>query len=158
VNVAGVQSSIGVSPVSPHPRSFVMENPLALRSIDTLGVRHRRDAYATLNAGSQPQRVHIRLARHSETGNLCSSQTTRNSEPRTQNRAHGFAWQNGYGAFGTGRAGAHPYHRDARALIHSSDQFVRFPAYASTSPAATQSSYSRKMLSRSFPATTRTPL
>ena len=26
------------------------ENPLALRSIDTLGVRHRRDAYATLDA------------------------------------------------------------------------------------------------------------
>jgi hypothetical protein len=27
-----------------------MENPLPLRSIDTLGVRHRRDAYATLDA------------------------------------------------------------------------------------------------------------
>ena len=39
------------------------ENPLALRSIDTLGVRHRRDAYATLDAGSQLQRVHIKLAR-----------------------------------------------------------------------------------------------
>ncbi len=63
------------------------ENPLALRSIDTLGVRHRRDAYATLDAGSEPQRVHIKLARHTETGNLCSSQTTRNSEPRTRNRA-----------------------------------------------------------------------
>ena len=63
------------------------ENPLAFRSIDTLGVRHRRDAYATLDAGSQPQRVHIKLARHAETGNLYSSQTTRNSEPRTRNRA-----------------------------------------------------------------------
>ncbi len=63
------------------------ENLLALRSIDTLGVRHRRDAYATLDAGSEPQRVHIKLARHTETGNLCSSQTTRNSEPRTRNRA-----------------------------------------------------------------------
>ena len=58
------------------------ENPLvALRSIDTLGVRHRRDAYATLDAGSEPQRVHIKLARHTETGNLCCSQTTGNSEP-----------------------------------------------------------------------------
>ena len=66
------------------------ENPLALRSIDTLGVRHRRDAYATLDAGSQPQRVHIKLARHSETGNLCSSQTPRNSEPRTRNRVQSF--------------------------------------------------------------------
>jgi hypothetical protein len=30
----------------------VTENPLALRSIYTLGVRHRRDAYATLDARS----------------------------------------------------------------------------------------------------------
>jgi hypothetical protein len=30
----------------------VTENLLALRSIDTLGVRHRRDAYATLDAGN----------------------------------------------------------------------------------------------------------
>jgi hypothetical protein len=74
----------------------VTENPLALRSIDTLGVRHRRDAYATLDAGSELQRVRIKLARHTETGNLCSSQITRNSEPRTRNRARPFPIANEY--------------------------------------------------------------
>ena len=53
--------------------SYPTRSGLAVRvsPVGTLGVRHRRDAYATLDAGSQPQRVHIKLARHTETGNLC---------------------------------------------------------------------------------------
>jgi hypothetical protein len=62
----------------------VTENRLAVRSMDTLGVRHRRDAYATLDAGSQPQRVQIKLARHTETGIYAPPKQpgTPNPEPR----------------------------------------------------------------------------
>ncbi len=92
-----VQSSIGVSPVSSSSEELRDGEPVSspvnrypwcptqARRLCYFG--HRRDAYATLDAGSEPQRVHIKLARHTETGNICSSQTTRNSEPRTRNRA-----------------------------------------------------------------------
>jgi hypothetical protein len=49
----------------------VTENPLALLSIDTLVVQHRRDAYATLDTGETP--MLLWTPAHSHSGCISSS-------------------------------------------------------------------------------------